>query len=191
MLLGFGDVVLPWRKKRPISRRKTGLLHAFDGRCRALGVRGLICASLNYLPRRGFHPLDPSSITLFLAMHPANQDRPAPRGPKPLPVQDLREHCVSVRLNQSELLRLDGLRGPLQRGAWLRLAALERAKIPSQVPEINRQAWSDLAKLSANLNQAQAAVNSGLQSPYPDELFTELRESVRKLRQALLGLESQ
>lgn len=124
-------------------------------------------------------------------MHPSTQDPPARRGPKPLPAQDLREYCVSVRLNESELLRLDGLRGALQRGAWLRLAALEKSKIPSQIPEINRQAWTDLAKLSANLNQAQAAINSGVQSSYPHGLFNELRESVRELRLSLLGLEKQ
>jgi hypothetical protein len=156
-------------------------------------VRGLICASLNYLPRRGFPPLDPRRllITSLFAMYSSDQDRPAPRGPKPLPAQDLREHCVSVRLNKSELLRLDGLRGALQRGAWLRLAALENSKIPSQIPEINRQAWTDLARLSANLNQAQAAINSGVQLSYPHELFDELRESVRELRLSLLGLDKQ
>lgn len=124
-------------------------------------------------------------------MHAVNQDPPAPRGPKPLPARDLREHCVSVRLNESELLRLDALRGSLQRGAWLRLAALEKSKVPLQIPEINRQAWVDLAKLSANLNQAQAAINGGIQSVYPDDLFTDLRESVRELRMSLIGLDKQ
>ena len=122
-------------------------------------------------------------------MHATDQDRPARRGPKPLRVQDLREHCVSVRLNESEIFRLDALRGTLQRGAWLRLAALEKSKIPFQIPGLNRQAWIDLSKLSANLNQAQTAINSGVQSSYPEELFIELREAVRQLRQSLLGLD--
>ena len=86
-------------------------------------------------------------------------DRAARRGPVPLHAEDKRVNCVSVRLNNRELAMLDGKRGKFQRGEWLRIAALDQ--LPPTVPELNVRAWSELARLAANLNQAQASINRG------------------------------
>ena len=81
-------------------------------------------------------------------------DKRSRRGPAPLEPQEARTHCVSVRLNAAELRKLDGQRGGMQRGEYLRVAALHR--LPSVVPEINKLAWVELEKLADNLNHYQA-----------------------------------
>lgn len=74
------------------------------------------------------------------------------RGPEPLPVEELRTHVVSVRLNAAELAALDGQRMPtqMQRGEYLRCAALHR--LPPTIPSLNREAWVSLARSAGNLN---------------------------------------
>ena len=76
------------------------------------------------------------------------------RGPAPLEAKEARTHCVSVRLNVAELAKLDTQRGEMQRGEYLRVAALHR--LPFVVPESNKIAWVKLEKLADNLNQNQA-----------------------------------
>lgn len=80
-------------------------------------------------------------------------------GPSPLPPEEQRRHPVSCRLTDAELKTLDARRGAVSRGEWLRLAAL--AAPPRIVPEVNKVAWSDLARTAANLNQLLKALNEG------------------------------
>ena len=82
-------------------------------------------------------------------------------GPAPLDPIDKRAHCVSVRLNRSELERLDIQRAPvqMQRGEYLRVAALHR--LPTMIPMANREQWSELARTAANLNQIAHHLNEG------------------------------
>ena len=108
------------------------------------------------------------------------------RGPKPLPLLEKRLHCVSVRLNAIELSRLDELRGGVQRGQWLRMAALDA--VPASVPAINQTAWIELSRLASNLNQAQAAINRGEANEHQAENLADLHASVSALRLALLGV---
>ena len=84
------------------------------------------------------------------------------RGPQPLPAGEKRLHAVSVRLNAAELARLDGQRSSIkmQRGEYLRAAALHR--LPPTIPAINREAWTELAREAANLNQIAKYLNQGL-----------------------------
>ena len=119
---------------------------------------------------------------------PIAADRAARRGPIPLPSADKRSHCVSVRLNDRELALLDGQRGRFQRGEWLRVAALDQ--LPPTVPEINVRAWAELARLAANLNQAQAAINSGDCNNHQVELLEYLRNAVATLRRELVGVQT-
>lgn len=81
------------------------------------------------------------------------------RGPAPLDAADKRGHTVSVRLNEAELARLDLLRDAvqMQRGEYLRAAALHR--LPPTIPAINREAWAELAREAANLNQFAKHLN--------------------------------
>lgn len=67
-----------------------------------------------------------------------------------LPQNEIRTHCVSVRLNEEELIILDSKRGQYRKGEWLRMASLN--KLPPVLPEINREAWIKLGSLSQDLN---------------------------------------
>ncbi len=75
----------------------------------------------------------------------------------PLPGNDPRQHCVSVRLNKVELKKLDIQRGTLARGEYLRCAALD--KLPPSIPAINQTAWVKLASAAGNLNQIAKHLN--------------------------------
>ena len=65
------------------------------------------------------------------------------------------------------------------------MAALDQ--LPPTVPSINRNAWLELSRLAANLNQAQAAMNRGDNSDYPHDIFNDLRNAVTELRLDLIG----
>ncbi|EHY7674490.1 ATP-binding protein [Escherichia coli] len=98
---------------------------------------------------------------------------------------EVRNHCVSVRLNEEELSILDSKRGPYKKGEWLRMASLN--KLPPVLPEINREAWIKLGYLSQDLNR----LLNHLDSKSPDseltrtELFA-LRRQVKTLRDHLI-----
>jgi hypothetical protein len=97
-----------------------------------------------------------------------------------LPADSRREHCVSVRLNAAELAALDTRRGSFQRGEWLRMAALD--KLPPTVPAINAQAWAELARAAANLNQIARALNAGEKVERGG-----IRDQLNQFRAALIG----
>lgn len=109
----------------------------------------------------------------------------APRDPA-----DLRTHTVSVRLNVAELSELDRDRAPvrMQRGEYLRAAS--RGELPKTIPAINREAWASLARVAANLNQYQTAINEGRAGAVgcPLEVIEQLRDQVQQLRSELIGL---
>ncbi len=66
--------------------------------------------------------------------------------------EELRTHCVSVRITTSELKRLDSMRGHISRGSFFRNIFIGR-KIPAPVPKINQKAYTETARWAANLNQ--------------------------------------
>ena len=107
-------------------------------------------------------------------------ERRSRRGPVALDPSEKREHCVSVRLNAGELNRLDERRSVFQRGEWLRMAAL--GKLPPTVPLLNAEAWADLARAAANLNQLARAVNAGAKIEKGG-----LRDQLNEFRAALIG----
>lgn len=102
-----------------------------------------------------------------------------------LPPDEIRTHCVSVRLNEEELIILDSKRGQYKKGEWLRMTSLN--KLPPLLPEINREAWIKLGSLSRDLNY----LLNHLDSKSPDseltrtELFA-LRRQIQVLREHLL-----
>lgn len=110
------------------------------------------------------------------------------RGPKPLALDDVRVHTVSVRLNPHELAWLDGVRGAVKmaRGEYLRSATL--GVLPPTIPAINREAWASLARVAGNLNQYQQRINEGSATGHPPEAIQALAELVQKLRAELLGI---
>ncbi len=111
-------------------------------------------------------------------------DRSARRGPAPLSAEERRGHCVSVRVNAGELATLDARRGVYQRGEWLRMAALD--KLPPVIPAINTEAWSELARAAANLNQIAKALNASEKVDRGG-----LRDQLAQFRAALIGAQLQ
>lgn len=93
----------------------------------------------------------------------------------------LRSHCVSVRLNNEELLLLNEKRGRHRKGEWLRLAFLE--KLPVAVPAINIEAWKSLSEISQKLNKLVAHLDNKSQgsSLTKTELFA-VKRQISELR---------
>ena len=83
---------------------------------------------------------------------------PGRRGRTPKAPEALQRHLVACRLTDAELAQLDLGRGILTRGEGLRQLALAR-RLPPHIPEINRQAYAELARASANLNQLARRAN--------------------------------
>jgi urease gamma subunit len=110
-----------------------------------------------------------------------------------------RRHRVGVYFNNFEWSKIidkiwpDGMPDgtgskTIQRRAakLIRDAVLESA--PPMIPAINREAWADLARTAANLNQYQKSVNEGM---IPDSGFdfASLYNEVQALRNDLLGID--
>ncbi|EIT7319885.1 ATP-binding protein [Enterobacter hormaechei] len=103
------------------------------------------------------------------------------------PEKEIRHHCISVRLNDEELIILDSKRGQYKKGEWLRMASLN--KLPPVLPEINREAWIKLGSLSQDLNRLLNHLDS--KSPYSELTRTELfalRRQIKTLRDHLIPL---
>ncbi|ECA5251283.1 ATP-binding protein [Salmonella enterica subsp. enterica serovar Lomalinda] len=102
-----------------------------------------------------------------------------------LPDNEIRHHCVSVRLNEEELSILNNKRGTYKKGEWLRIASLN--KLPPVLPEINREAWTELGRLAQDLNHLLAHLDS--KSPDSELTRTELfalRRQIKTLRDHLI-----
>lgn len=112
------------------------------------------------------------------------------RGPSPKHPDQLRTVRVNVYLHPNEAALLDQARKcvGLERGPYMRLAALDR--LPPMIPPLNREAWSELARLSSNLNQHQRAINEGrIDSQVEPSDIEALREQVDALRRQLIGMD--
>ncbi|WNK72545.1 hypothetical protein RM155_05890 [Pantoea agglomerans] len=99
---------------------------------------------------------------------------------------DLRIHCVSVRLNNSELNTLDHERKQHAKGEWLRMCLLKTQ--PAIVPEINRSAWKTFGEINHRLNEIVSHLKAK-QSCNPltkTELFA-VKRQISELRSRLLN----
>lgn len=105
------------------------------------------------------------------------------RGKRPLPPDRARTHRVSVSFDPQEWASVEARRGGMSRAAWLRAAAL--AQLPHQVPAINRQAYAELARTAANLNQISRRLNAG-DAVQVDEVSAALAA----LRREIMGVKS-
>lgn len=107
---------------------------------------------------------------------------PGRRGRTPKAPEALQRHLVACRLTDAELAQLDLGRGVLTRGEGLRQLALAR-RLPPHIPEVNRQAYAELARASANLNQLARRANIEGQLE-----VAALSASLAAFRLALLGV---
>ncbi|HBV2141111.1 TPA: hypothetical protein MDR45_005414 [Klebsiella variicola] len=99
--------------------------------------------------------------------------------------QELRIHCVSVRLNNAELAKLNTLREHYSKGEWLRMASLQ--KLPPVIPAINTEAWKALSDISQKLNRIAAHIDSKSKDSHltHTELFA-VKRQLEELRHNLL-----
>ncbi|MGC0915367.1 hypothetical protein [Pantoea agglomerans] len=99
--------------------------------------------------------------------------------------ENLRIHCVSVRLNNAELNTLDYERKQHAKGEWLRMCFMKNQ--PVVVPEINRSAWKMLGEINQRLNELLNHLNAK-QSCSPltkTELFA-VKRQITDLRSRLI-----
>lgn len=98
----------------------------------------------------------------------------------------LRTHCVSVRLNNAELGKLNALREKYAKGEWLRMASLQ--KLPTVVPPISLIAWKTLGEINQKLNRIALHIDN--KSKYSKLTHTELfavKRELREFRQKLIN----
>ncbi|ABF09713.1 plasmid mobilization protein [Cupriavidus metallidurans] len=99
---------------------------------------------------------------------------------------------LAIRLTKGEraLVEQKAVEAGLPPATYIREAALRAivAPVKSDIPEINRAAWASLARVCANLNQYQAAINAGQATGYPAQFLEELRGQVQMLRRAVIGV---
>jgi hypothetical protein len=104
------------------------------------------------------------------------------RGPKPDPASK-RDKRVSVYFSYLEYEKLIGIVGDKKFASdHMRRLALRSRSHRVIIPELNRQAYSELSRAAANLNQVARSINSG------DHLSIEhIEETLRAFRMALIG----
>lgn len=98
----------------------------------------------------------------------------------------LRVHCISVRLNNKELSKLNYLRGHYAKGEWLRMASLQ--KLPTIVPPVNIDTWKTLGEINQKLNRIALHIDSKSKDSQltHTELFA-VKRQLEELRQHLLN----
>ncbi|HBR0924235.1 TPA: hypothetical protein L9K48_005433 [Klebsiella quasipneumoniae subsp. quasipneumoniae] len=109
------------------------------------------------------------------------------KAPQKKHINDLvRSHCVSVRLNNFELSKLNTLRGNRAKGEWLRMASLQ--KLPTIVPTVNIDTWKTLGEINQKLNRIALHIDSKSEDSKltHTELFA-VKRLIKELRQNLLN----
>lgn len=111
------------------------------------------------------------------------------RGPAPLAPDAKRSHRITIFVRPEELDKLaDRAGGTELIPSFLRAAGLGKSA-PRRlvVPLINQQAWSDLARVGANLNQIAHRLHlAGLEAGPGPEL-DEISQALADFRRQLLG----
>lgn len=97
----------------------------------------------------------------------------------------LRTHCISVRLNDTELHLLNTKRGSTPKGEWLRMALLQ--KLPTIVPPVNIDTWKTLGEINQKLNRIALHIDSKSKDSQltHTELFA-VKRQLKELRHSLL-----
>ena len=107
-----------------------------------------------------------------------------------LPDSERREAgALHIRLNQEErkIVEEKALQAGVTPHEWARLAALERDPPPRQIiPELNRQAWLEMAKLMATLNGAIWRFQPGMDGALK-VVVESVRQELAAVRNLLIG----
>lgn len=72
--------------------------------------------------------------------------------------ENLRIHCISVRLNNSELNQLDHEHKSHAKCEWLRMCFIKHQ--PDAVSEVNRVEWTMFGELNQSLNEIMNHLNA-------------------------------
>lgn len=103
--------------------------------------------------------------------------------------ETLRMHCVSVRLNNAELSKLNALRGDYAKGEWLRMASLQ--KLPTIVPPVNIDTWKTLGEINQKLNRIALHIDSkSIDSQLTHTELFAVKRQLEELRQHLLNADN-
>lgn len=108
---------------------------------------------------------------------------------RPPLAENLRIHCVSVRLNKAELVKLNEERKQFAKGEWLRMCFMKNQ--PAVVPEINLSAWKAFGEINQRLNEILNHLNA--RQPYNPLTKTELfvvKRQISELRMRLLSTDT-
>ncbi len=95
--------------------------------------------------------------------------------------REVRGYKLRVMLNDEELAFLDTVRGRLSRAEAMRFM-LQKSTPPASIPQLNAEAWVELARASANLNQLARHLNSGGAADAET-----IRLQLEEFRSALIG----
>lgn len=111
------------------------------------------------------------------------------RGGRP-PITNRRRKQITVRLTSDQYDRLRRHAGRRTVSALVRERALgERSREAVAVPEINRKAWIELARTTANINQLTYHANLGLPPDWQMilEELAALSAGIAALRSTMIG----
>jgi len=98
-----------------------------------------------------------------------------------------REKQLIIRVTDDELERIDALRGPMQRATFMRQKSLGEST-SSDIPALNLKAYSEFARIGANLNQLMKQINqSDSGDMFQAETIEQAIDEVNALRKALIG----
>lgn len=103
---------------------------------------------------------------------------------------DIRGFIIGVRANHAELSEIQAKAKEMNLpvGRFLRQAALARVLPRRSVPELNRKAYGELARMGGNLNQMARAANQG-NITLSAQFFFQLKGLLEEVRLALLGVQ--
>ncbi len=108
-------------------------------------------------------------------------------------VGDRRDDWITVRVNGAEraVLEARAAAAGLDVGVYVRAMGLRR-RVVGVVPEVNRGAWGELARTTANVNQIAAHLNGGGRfdergTPRVAQALDAVRGELELLRRALIG----
>lgn len=112
-------------------------------------------------------------------------------GPLPRPAYQLRRNKISVFLTDEEYKEIRSRAARRNPAAYLRAVVLSH--MPAQVPSINIQAYQELARSAANLNQIAHNLNMLWQESRLSGLadIEDIRAELAEFRIKLLGLKTQ
>ena len=106
-------------------------------------------------------------------------------GRPPVPEELRRQHAVTCRLTDSELIVVERSRGGMSRGEWLRTSALRRP--PVVIPALNQKAWAYLQKVGEGIRYLIDRSKEGEPVALDQVEMLEVKTEMRRVQATLIG----